>query len=218
MSRALVLVAAGGLAREALAAIRAGAAPEHEVAGFLDDDQSLAGTSVDGVPVLGPLDDVTEFGDADLVVCAGRGGARRDIAARFAKLGVDDSRYATVVHPATPVPPGCTVGAGSILLAGVVLTAAVTVGRHVVCMPHVTLTHDDVVGDYATLAAGVALGGGVIVGEAAYLGMRSSVREQRRVGDDAVLGMGAALVEDQPARTTWAGVPARPLTRQEEPK
>ncbi|TDD70934.1 acetyltransferase [Jiangella aurantiaca] len=218
MSRALVLVAAGGLAREALAAIRAGAAPGHEVAGLLDDDLRKAGTSVDGVPVLGTLDDVTEHADADVVICSGRGGARRDIAARFAKLGVDARRYVSIVHPATPVPAGCVVGAGSILLAGVVLTAAVTVGRHVVCMPHVTLTHDDVVGDYATLAAGVALGGGVVVGEAAYLGMNSSVREQRRVGDDAVLGMGAALVEDQPARTTWAGVPARPLTRREEPK
>lgn len=218
MSKALVLVAAGGLAREALSAVRSGAAPGHEVAGYLDDDLGKAGTTIDGVPVLGTLDDVTDHPGADLVICAGRGAARRDIAARFAKLGVDDTRYASIVHPATPVPAGCEVGAGSILLAGVVLTAAVTIGRHVVCMPHVTLTHDDVVADYATLAAGVALGGGVIVGEAAYLGMSSSVREHRRVGDDAVLGMGAALVEDQPARTTWAGVPARPLTRQEEQK
>ncbi len=217
MSRALLIVAAGGLAREVLSAVRAGATPDHEVAGFLDDDLSKAGTSVDGVPVLGTLDDVTGHPDADLVLCAGRGAARRDLAARLAKLGVEDARYARVVHPGTPVPEGCVVGGGSILLAGVVLTAAVTVGRHVVCMPHVTLTHDDVVEDYATLAAGVALGGGVTVGAAAYLGMNSSVRERRRVGDDAVLGMGAALVEDQPAGTTWAGVPARPLMRQEEP-
>ncbi|WP_116950092.1 LbetaH domain-containing protein [Jiangella endophytica] len=218
MSKALVLVAAGGLAREVLSAVRAGAAPGHEVAGLLDDDLGKAGTTVDGVPVLGTPDDVAEHPDADLVICAGRGAARRDLAARLAKLGVGDDRYATVVHPATPVPAGCVVGVGSVLLAGVVLTTAVTVGRHVVCMPHVTLTHDDVVEDFATLAAGVALGGGVIVGSAAYLGMRSSVRERCRVGDDAVLGMGAALVEDQPARTTWAGVPARPLTRREEPK
>ena len=75
-------------------------------------------------------------------------------------------------------------------------------------MPGVTLTHDDVVEDFATLCAGVSLGGDVTVGEAAYLGMNSSVRERVTVGRGATLGMGAALVADLPDHETWVGVPA----------
>jgi sugar O-acyltransferase (sialic acid O-acetyltransferase NeuD family) len=210
VSPPLILVAASGLAREALAVVRRSG---HEVVGVLDDDVTRGGTTLDGVPVLGPVEEVKDHPDSALLLCVGRGSGRERLAARLAGLGVEADRYATVVHPAVDVPSGCEVGAGSILLAGVVLTADVRLGRHVVVMPHATLTHDDVVEDFATICAGVSLGGGVRVGRAAYLGMNASVRERVAVGAGAMLGMGAALVNDLPMNETWAGVPARPIHR-----
>ena len=213
MSR-LMVVAASGLAREALNVERLiGRFSRIRV---VDDDPARWGTTVDGEPVVGGLDLVREYDDHMLLVCAGRGTARRHIVQRLSELGVTADRYLTLVHPRVTVPPGCSVGAGSILLEGVVLTANVTIGDHVVAMPHVALTHDDVVEDYATLCAGVSLGGAVRVGSGAYLGMNSSVREGVTVGADATLGMGAALVTDLPTGATWAGVPARALRQQSE--
>lgn len=205
----LVLVTASGLAREVLAMLRMH--PMYQVVGFVDDDPVRQGTTVDCVPVLGPVQALRDRPDVQVLVCAGRGSVREALVGRLEQLGVDEQRYATVVHPGVEVPPGCSVGAGSILLAGTVLTAAVTVGRHVAVMPHVTLTHDDVVEDYATVCAGVHLAGRVRVGRAAYLGTGSTVREDVQVGAGATLGMGAALVDDLPAGQTWAGVPARHL-------
>lgn len=204
----VLLLAASGLAREALAVLRR---TGRTVLGFLDDDQDRAGTEVAGLPVLGPVEAVVEWRGAELVLCAGRGSSRARLADRLAELGVGQESWTTVVDPTVWMPASCSVGAGSILLAGTVLTADVTVGRHVVCMPNVTLTHDDAVHDFATLAAGVTLGGGVVVGESAYLGMNSAVRERVRVGAGATLGMGAVLLEDIPPGETWAGVPARRL-------
>lgn len=207
-----MIVAAGGLAREALTVERLlGRFSRIRV---VDDDPDRWGTSLDGEPVVGGLDLVREYDDHRLLVCAGRGSARRRIVERLTELGVTPDRYLTLVHPRVRVPHGCTVGAGSILLEGVVLTANVTIGDHVVAMPNVTLTHDDVVEDYATLCAGVSLGGAVRVCSGAYLGMNSSVREGVTVGADATLGMGAALVAALPPGATWAGVPARPLHQQ----
>lgn len=203
----LVLVAAGGLALEtAEAAMAAGL----EVAGCVDDDPARWGTSAGGwLPVLGGVEEVVLRDDAPLVLCAGRGAVRERLAGRLEAAGVDPRRYARVVHPSVLVPPSCAVGGGTVLLAGVVLTAAVTVGSHVVAMPRVTLTHDDVVEDFATLCAGVTLGGGVRVGRAAYLGMSCSVRERVSVGAGSMLGMGAVVTRDVPPGETWVGVPAR---------
>lgn len=208
--RPLVLVGAGGLAREVLAVVRRHG--PYEAVGVLDDDPAARGREVAGVPVLGGLGTLATLPDVAVLACVGHGRVRAGLVTRLA-AGVGPERWATVVHPSVEVPDGCTVGAGSVLLAGVVLTADVRVGRHVVLMPHVTLTHDDEVRDAATLAAGATLGGGVRVGPRAYLGMRSAVRERVRVGAGAVLGMGAVLLTDLPDDETWAGVPARPLHR-----
>lgn len=211
MSAPLLLVAASGLAREVLSVCEQ---TRVTVVGVLDDDPAKAGARFGTTTVLGSLELARNHPDAELLLCAGKGSVRRDLAGRLAALGMGNDRYGTVVDPSVRVPSSCSLGVGSILLGGVVLTADVRVGRHVVCMPHVTLTHDDDIADYATLTAGVSLGGGVRVGEAAYLGMHATVREQRTVGAEAVLGMGAVLIADQPPRTVYAGVPARPIGKE----
>ncbi|SOD70310.1 sugar O-acyltransferase (sialic acid O-acetyltransferase NeuD family) [Jatrophihabitans sp. GAS493] len=207
---ALILVAASGLAREALEAVRV--QQRYDVVGIVDDNPALVGELVDGVKVLGGLSAIADHPDAQVLLCAGSGTAREALAQR---LDLPPTRYACVVHPSVALPPSCSIGAGSLLLAGCVLTASVEVGEHVVLMPNVTLTHDDRIGDYATLCAGVVLGGGVRVGERAYLGMAASVRQNLTIGADSVVGMGSVLLRDVPAGRTWFGAPARDSETQE---
>lgn len=206
--RDLILLAASGLARElASADLR-----DTRVVGVLDDNRELHGTECAGATILGGLELASEL-DAQFVLCMGDGRARRQAYRRLAALGIPDLRFEPVIDGSVRVPRSCSVGAGSILLAGTVLTASVAIGRHVVIMPHVTLTHDNVVDDFATLATGVVLGGSVRVGEAAYLGMNASVRQGLVVGREAVVGMGAVVLEQVPDSETWAGVPARAIER-----
>lgn len=211
MGTPLVLVAASGLAREVLSSLEQ--QDRYEVVGILDDSPALSGTSMHRVPVLGPISAAVDHPAAHLVVCAGKGSQRSDIVERLLALRIEEKRFATIVDQSVQVPSSCSIGTGSIVLAGTVLTVDVVVGRHVVIMPNVTLTHDNVVDDFATLCAGVTLGGTVTVGRAAYLGMNSCARENLAIGPGAVLGMGAALTHDLPADQTWIGAPARPLQR-----
>lgn len=178
--------------------------------GALDDSTALHGTLIDGVPVLGGLDSLNDHPDAAVVACIAN--ARRPLSrlSLVSRLDLPDSRWATIVHPAA-VTSGATLGCGTVLLAGVVITTPLSVGRHVVAMPHVLITHDDVVSDGVTFAGRASLGGSVHVGESAYLGQGAMVREGVKIGSGAVVGMGAVVLQDVPAGETWAGVPARPL-------
>jgi sugar O-acyltransferase (sialic acid O-acetyltransferase NeuD family) len=206
-----LLIAASGLAREVLATVRSSG--QYDIAGFLDDDDEMSGIDVEGAPVLGPIDDAVNYGHAFVLVCLDSGRARKTVVDRLTALGIAPTRYATVIDPSVRMPEGCRIGRGSILLQNVTLTASVTLGSHVVAMPGVTFTHDDVVADFATLAAGTSLGGGVRIGRAAYLGMNSSVRERTSIGSYATVGMGAAVLSNVPEGETWVGVPAHTVDR-----
>ncbi|MDQ3578083.1 MAG: acetyltransferase [Actinomycetota bacterium] len=211
-ARPLLLVGAGGLAREVLAAVRAAdSAPQWTVEGFLDDNAATHGRTIDGLPVLGPIDMAVDRTDAAIVLCTASTRTQSSRKLIADRLGLSSDRYATVVHPAASVARGTTIGAGTVLLAFATVTAPQAIGVHVIVMPHTTFTHDDHVGDYTTFASRVSLSGDVTVGETAYLGSGALVREGLTIGAGALIGMGAVVLEDVPPSEVWVGSPARRL-------
>ncbi|MFE9450071.1 acetyltransferase [Streptomyces sp. NPDC006739] len=211
----LVIIGAGGFARETAQAARDAGA--FKLLGHLDDNPALHGTEVDGVPVLGGCDLIHELSDARVVVCVGNPGDYAARARLVRRLALPAGRCATVIHPTASVSSTSEVGPGSVLLAHCVLTAAVRVGAHVAVMPHVVLTHDDVVEDHVTLASGVRLGGGARLERGAYVGSGALVREGTTVGAWSLIGMGSAVLGDVPPGEVWAGSPARRLRAADAP-
>jgi sugar O-acyltransferase (sialic acid O-acetyltransferase NeuD family) len=211
----LLIIGAGGFGRETLEAVRTCnlVRPTWDVVGFLDDDSALQQRDVDGVPVVGRVDDLGRHPSAAAVVTIGNPTDftwRRRIVDR---LGLPSGRWATVVHPAASIPASASVGPGTVVLAGVVATTGVQIGAHVAVMPSVVFTHDDVIGDFATIGSGARLAGAVTVGEGAYIGAGALIREHCRIGEWALVGMGAGVTADVPSGEVWAGLPARRLRR-----
>ena len=101
----LLLIAASGLAREVLAAVRESG--RFDVIGILDDDAAKTGAIVDGVRILGPASDALHYPEAGVVVCVGSGAGRARIVDRLAELGLPDRRYATIVDSLVRIPAGC---------------------------------------------------------------------------------------------------------------
>ena len=216
----LVLVGSGGFGREAAQVVHAlnRNGSSWRLLGYLDDDPARHGMAIDGTVVLGGRDRIEQLPTASVVVCTGR---PDDYVSRMRivrELGLPPRRYATIVHPSASVPQSAYIGPGSVLLAHVTLTAAVSIGAHVAIMPHVTLTHDVVVDDFATIASGVNVGGGARIQRASYLGAGALIGENRTIGAFSLVGMGAVVTRDVPPREVWVGVPARRLRAADIPE
>ena len=213
--RELLLIGAGGVAREAAEAVRATNAvrPAWDLLGFLDDDLTKHGALIAGVRVLDSVEAAYEHPNAQVLLCTGR---PDNYVTRYLladRLALDNERYATLTHPTATVGTTCELGAGTVLLAHADLTADVVVGRHVVVMPQVVLTHDVQIDDWATIASGVRVGGACHIGRGAYVGSGACLREGITVGDWAMIGMGSVVTRDVPPERLWFGVPARDVSR-----
>lgn len=210
--RRVLIVGAGGFGRET-ASLLVALEGAFAAAGFADDSADLQGQQVAGLPVLGGIEIACDRKDLGVVVTVGnprRYDAKQMIVER---LDLEPDRYVTLVHPQASIGTEVSIGEGTVILAGCVVTHGVRMGKHVALMPNAVVTHDDDLGDYVILGAGAKLGGGVTVGDGAYIGSGALIRESTVIGAGAMIGMGAVVVNDVPPGETWVGVPARPLPR-----
>ena len=98
MTRPLLLVAASGLGRETAETVRASG--EWDLVGWADDDPTLWGTEVDGLPVLGAPEVLLDHDDWSAVLCPGSGRVRSRIADRLVGGGLAEQRFARVTGAA----------------------------------------------------------------------------------------------------------------------
>jgi sugar O-acyltransferase (sialic acid O-acetyltransferase NeuD family) len=207
----VLILGASGTARDLLSWIPACAAAGRgwRCLGLLDDDPALHGTTVDGVPVLGPL--VTAAGRSDVRLVDALGGPRsfrrREEILRAA--GLDPRGFATIVHPSAVVAPDAVIGPGCLVYPFAFVGPGVRLGAHVTMLSHVAVNHDAIVGDFTILASHAAIAGRAELGAACYVGMGARIIQDGRVGAGAMVGMGSVVIRPVPPGATVAGNPAR---------
>ena len=182
-------------------------------AGFLDDDPERWGTSIDGVPVLGPLAAAGDHHDCLFVNGIGSPRNYREKQRIISTTGIAAERFATVVHPTASVSRTARIGVGTVLFQNVVVTNNAQLGSHVVVLPNVIVSHDSVIGDFSSVAGAVCIAGGVHVGHSCYLGSGCAIRDGVSIGDYSLVGMGSVVIADVARDSVVAGNPARLLRK-----
>jgi sugar O-acyltransferase (sialic acid O-acetyltransferase NeuD family) len=210
----LVILGAGGMGQEVADLVLAAAADgaRWRLIGFLDDDSSLHGLEVLGLPVLG---DHRWLSGRRAAVAMGVGApaSRRRAWAAVQSMGSEAVETPVLVHPAAYAGLGVEIGPGTVVGAQATLTADVLVGRFAIVNVGATVSHNARLADFATVAPGAHLAGNVTLGEGADVGTGASVIQGKAVGAWSVVGAGAVVIDDVEADTTVVGCPARVVDR-----
>jgi sugar O-acyltransferase (sialic acid O-acetyltransferase NeuD family) len=212
MKKRLVIFGAGGFGREVLQLVRDinAVSPSWICEGFLVDSQYAAsGGMVQGLPILGDLTWLSQNPDVHVVIAVGAPAAKMQISSRI-RMASGNS-FAVLVHPRAWVGQYVTIGEGSIICAGALITTDIHIGRHVHVNIGATIGHDSVLEDYVTLNPDVNVSGNVQLKEGVEVGTNSVLIPGNAVGCWSIIGAGSVVTKSLPPNITAVGIPAKAI-------
>lgn len=175
---------------------------------FVDDDPGLCGAEINGIRVVGSLEQTARnWTESDRIVIAlGNPHTRLAVAARAEAFGM---QFLNAVHPSATIAGTATLGRGNMICAMGLVASNARLGCHIIVNHAAVVEHDCTVADGATICPRALLGGRVTVEQAAFLGMGAVVLQRRRIGRSALVGAGALVFHDVAEKTLVMGSPAR---------
>jgi sugar O-acyltransferase (sialic acid O-acetyltransferase NeuD family) len=191
----LVLIGAGGFAREILAEVYL--QNKVRLKCFVDDEYWVEG-----------LYKISEFNHLTqkAIIAVGNPADKLKLLAKLPK----NTKFWNYISPNAYV-NDLKLGTGNFICAGVIITTNVTIGNHVHLNLQTTIGHDSLLGDYVTTAPSVNISGNVTVGKGVYLGTKSCVKEKISICDNVTLGMNAGVVRNIEESGIYVGTPAKKI-------
>lgn len=184
------------------------------VVAFIDSNSEIHGRRVDGLQVVGGLDDLPRLRDqlqiAGVIIAIGDNGIRRDYARRIDRMGLE---LISAIHPSASLAHNAHVGRNSVVAAGVVLCAHCQIGDSVILNTGCIIDHQTMIGEGVHICPGVRIAGRVRVEPGAFIGIGATILPKVNIGYEAIVGAGAVVTENVPDMTTVVGVPARAIKR-----
>lgn len=204
----LIIIGAGGVGREVSLIVQQinELEPTWNMIGFIDDNVDNWGKVVNGYSVIGGMDSLDFFtGDYYVVIAIANYKVKKKIVDRLN----GKFEFATIVHPKVWIHDFMTLGEGSIVYEGVILTANIEIGKHVIISPKCGIGHDSIIKDYVSLLWNVNVSGNDLIEEGVTMGSGSTIIQGKKIGKGSTIGAGAVVINDIEEYSTAVGVPAK---------
>lgn len=200
MGKSVIIIGAGGHAK-VIADIILNSGDK--VVGFLDD-KLKKNEYVLGLPILGKIDNLSEYNEHFVVIGIGSNYIRKKISEKF-----PDIKYYTAIHPTATIGLNVTIGEGTVIMGNAVINTSSNVGRHCIINTGSLIEHDNTLEDYVHISPNATLGGTVFVGALTHIGLGASVRNNIFITGNCVIGVGSVVVDSIKEKGIYMGIPAK---------
>ena len=217
MEKRIIIYGAGGHAKTVISLLRL---LQWEISGIIDDGVP-AGTSVSGVPVLGGAGMLPEVRGQGIENAVNAVGGIGNYAVRwriFERLMQLDFHFPTLIHPAAFVEDSVNLADGIQVLAQSYISSESSVGFGTLINAGAVISHDGKIGKCVNLSPGALLAGEVTVEDFAQIGMGATINLGVTIGTRARVGNSAAVKSDVPADgRVYAGTVWPPFSGRSNP-
>ncbi len=206
----MLILGAGGHGRVVLDILLQ--ARKYAVAGFLDNNRDIINRRIDGIPVMGVIDDLPAVAEREsiqgVIVAIGDNGTRRGLARQVEQIGLD---LISAVHPSAALARSAMIGRNVVVAAGAIVCANCQIGDSVILNTGCIVDHQTMIGEGTHICPGVRIAGRVKVEPGVFVGIGATIVPKITLGCEAIVGAGAVVIEDVPPMATVVGVPAKSI-------
>jgi sugar O-acyltransferase (sialic acid O-acetyltransferase NeuD family) len=188
---------------------------KYNIAGFIDDDESIIGKAICGIEVLGNR--YFLFNNIDIntaiFVPIGNNDIRFELLSILNKKGFKTPSF---IHPNTIIHESVQIGNGVYILPGTNIMPCTVLKDYIMVSMGVNIAHHNIIEEGCFFSQGSNIGASVHIQQKAYFGINSTLMTGvKKVGKNTLIGAGAVVIKDVPDNAIMVGVPAKILKYKE---
>jgi sugar O-acyltransferase (sialic acid O-acetyltransferase NeuD family) len=211
MKKKLILLGAGGAGREVLQIAKDIYKIEKNdwiLHGFLDDAPDYQNKNIDGLYVIGKINEWVPKLDEIFVCSIANIAIRKEVISDYKKKGAS---FISLIHPTALINETAVFGEGLIMYPNSVLSSNVMLGSHVFINFNTTIGHDAKIGKNSVISSHCDVTGNVDVGECVFLGSHVTIVPNVKIGKNSIIGIGSVVVNNIKDNMKVFGNPAKSL-------
>lgn len=178
------------------------------VVGFIDDYREKH-ILINGIPVLGNIDDIIPLYDAgrfdSMFIAIGYKHLRvkQAIFERF----YGKIPFANIIANPIYIDSSAKIGDGVMIYPGCIIDKNVVIGHNVVLNLNALVSHNSFVGNSTFCAPRVTIAGFTQIGSCCFLGAGGCIIDNISIGDDIIIGASSLVISNLEVAGTYVGVP-----------
>ena len=192
----IIIIGAGGVGREVSLIIEKinKLKATWNLIGFIDDNINSWNRIINGYQIIGGMDLLETLPlDTYVVIAIANYNVKKKIVNKIN----NKFKFATIIDPKVYIHDYMTIGEGTIIYEGAIITANIQVGNHVIISPKCGIGHDSIIKDYVSLLWNVNVSGNDVIEEGVMMGSGSTIIQGKKIGKGSIIGAPAKVVKER---------------------